>query len=98
MSGAGFFWLVVGLVVVGTFVAGIVQASKEVKIMKSGTDEERAALTAKKAAREAKQETQQHGTARKQLVCPHCQERGHVLCKPIRNKKGISGGKAPERS
>ena len=94
MSGAGAFWLVVGLLVVGTFVGLFIQASREAKIMSTGTQEERAVVIAKQAARESKQQALQHGTARPQIVCPHCQERGHVLCKSIKNKKGISGGKA----
>jgi hypothetical protein len=31
---------------------------------------------------------------RSQIVCPHCQVRGHVHCKTVKAKKGISGGKA----
>lgn len=30
----------------------------------------------------------------KQLVCPHCQTRGHVTVRIVSRKKGISGGKA----
>ena len=29
-----------------------------------------------------------------QLLCPHCQTRGHVRTTRVRVKKGISGGKA----
>ena len=28
------------------------------------------------------------------IVCPHCQERGHVKTMQIQVKRGISGGKA----
>jgi hypothetical protein len=73
--------------------------------MASGTDAERAALAAKKeraaaalaanrTAAMAKSERAVHGTLRSQVICPHCQERGKVMCKSITNKKGISGGKA----
>lgn len=37
---------------------------------------------AEKAARDA------------QLVCPHCQVRGRVVSRPLRVKRGVSGGKA----
>jgi hypothetical protein len=109
MSGAGIFWLIVGLIVVGVIIAaivqGIVQSKEEARILATGTDAERAALAAKKERAAAAQaaaaksrawnlETQAHGTLRSQLVCPHCQERGNVMCKSITNKKGISGGKA----
>lgn len=29
-----------------------------------------------------------------QIVCPHCQQKGHVTTKLFKMKKGISGGKA----
>jgi hypothetical protein len=29
-----------------------------------------------------------------QIVCPHCQVRGHVTTRQVRAKKGVSGGKA----
>lgn len=31
---------------------------------------------------------------RSQIVCPHCQVRGHVHCETVKSKQGISGGKA----
>jgi hypothetical protein len=34
------------------------------------------------------------GTRRPEMVCPHCQTRGRVTTQSIRQKKGISGGKA----
>ena len=38
--------------------------------------------------------TMAHGVLRPQMICPHCQQSGKVHCKPVTNKKGISGGKA----
>lgn len=29
-----------------------------------------------------------------ELICPHCQTRGSVYTKEVKQKKGISGGKA----
>jgi hypothetical protein len=29
-----------------------------------------------------------------QIICPQCQQRGHVTTRSVRQKKGISGGKA----
>ncbi len=34
------------------------------------------------------------GGERPTMVCPHCQERGHVRTKAVTKKAGISGGKA----
>ncbi|UCV22860.1 hypothetical protein [Ferribacterium limneticum] len=35
-----------------------------------------------------------YGTPQPAFVCPHCQEKGKVLTKPIKKKAGISGAKA----
>jgi transcription elongation factor Elf1 len=35
-----------------------------------------------------------HGPLRPQMVCPHCQTPGTVRTMMIKQKKGISGGKA----
>lgn len=35
-----------------------------------------------------------HGEINAQLVCPHCQTKGGVHTKLVKQKKGISGGKA----
>lgn len=99
MSGAGAFWLIFGLCVVGFFVAAGVQGMKEAKVMETGTDAEKAALIAKRAAFEESRTRKAgsaaaYGVLRSQIVCQQCQERGHVRCKTIKNKKGISGGKA----
>jgi hypothetical protein len=34
------------------------------------------------------------GTRRPEMVCPHCQVGGQVTTRGVRQKKGISGGKA----
>ena len=34
------------------------------------------------------------GPINSNLFCPHCQTKGHVRTKPIKQKKGVSGGKA----
>ena len=94
MSTAGFFWLLVGLAVVAFIGSAIRQGMKEAKIESSGTDAERAALAAKRARAAETKVKLDHGDLRPQLICPHCQERGSVRCKAVKNKKGISGGKA----
>lgn len=35
-----------------------------------------------------------YGKLNDKLVCPHCQQKGHVRTKSITKSKGISGGKA----
>jgi len=35
-----------------------------------------------------------YGPINPQLVCPHCQTRGQVHAKAVKQKKGISGAKA----
>lgn len=94
MSGAGAFWLIVALCIIGVIVAGVVQRNKNMKIMSTGTEAERAALTAKMAKFAQVTAARKYGAVRLQIVCPHCQERGHVRCKAITSKKGVSGGKA----
>lgn len=34
------------------------------------------------------------GPIRPQVICPHCQVKGHVRGKAVTDKKGVSGGKA----
>lgn len=94
MSGAGVFWLIVGLAVVAAIIASIAQSNKEAEIMRTGSEAEKAALLAKRARSAANRESLAHGAIRAQMVCPHCQVRGQVRCKAVKNKKGISGGKA----
>ena len=43
---------------------------------------------------EDEKRTRSYGAINPALVCPHCQEKGHVRTKAIDQKKGISGGKA----
>lgn len=94
MSAGGKVWLVIGLVVVVMVIFAVVKARREAQIMASGTDEQRAALRARRAQNEINRAVLMHGDLRSQVVCPHCMERGRVRCKEIKNKKGISGGKA----
>jgi hypothetical protein len=35
-----------------------------------------------------------HGQVNRELVCPHCQNKGKVHTKTVAAKKGLSGGKA----
>ncbi len=35
-----------------------------------------------------------HGVPRPKIICPHCGEPGSVHCQTIKQKAGISGGKA----
>jgi len=79
--------LTIGLCVAALFVAAIVKASADAKVMTTGTDAQKAALIERNAKLA-------HGELRSQMICPHCQERGKVRCKAVKNKKGISGGKA----
>lgn len=39
-------------------------------------------------------EIARYGAPQPAFVCPHCQEKGKVLTKPIKKKAGISGAKA----
>ena len=34
-----------------------------------------------------------YGKINAALICPHCQTKGQVRTKPVKRKKGISGGK-----
>ena len=35
-----------------------------------------------------------YGSIKKEMICPHCQTKGKIRTKNIKQKKGISGGKA----
>lgn len=35
-----------------------------------------------------------YGTPQPAFICPHCQQKGRVLTKPIKKKAGLSGAKA----
>ena len=94
MSGAGVFWLIVGIGVLAWITFSLMRASNESKVIATGTDDERAAVHLKQEARAARAESRLHGALNPQIVCPHCQERGNVRCQAVKNKKGISGGKA----
>jgi hypothetical protein len=87
MSGAGAFWLTIGLCVVGFFVVAIIKGVSDANTMSTGTPQQKADLVERNA-------NWAHGELRSQVVCPHCQERGQVRHKAVTNKKGISGGKA----
>ncbi|HEY5041386.1 MAG TPA: hypothetical protein VIK53_05230 [Verrucomicrobiae bacterium] len=39
-------------------------------------------------------ESMMFGNPSPEIICPHCQTRGNVRTKPVRRKKGVSGGKA----
>jgi hypothetical protein len=43
---------------------------------------------------EDEQRARTYGPINPALLCPHCQEKGHVRTQAIDQKKGISGGKA----
>ena len=53
---------------------------------------EQRAMNAK--AWEESYQTSRWGSLNSPLVCPHCQERGHVRTMKVELKKGISGAKA----
>ena len=75
----------------GALAAGItflvVQAKKDAETMRYGTPKAKAALI-------ERNHTFTYGKLYPEMVCPHCQVKGKVRCQPVKNKKGISGGKA----
>lgn len=46
------------------------------------------------AEREAYLLANEHGEINPAMVCPHCQEKGHIRTKLVDRAKGVSGGKA----
>lgn len=78
MSQGGVFWLIVGLGIVAWVIFAIVRASNEAKVLRTGTDAERAAVVAKQGKRAATAASRQHGAVRPQIVCPHCHNRGSL--------------------
>lgn len=48
-----------------------------------------ALIIAKSYSEEKRREGASHN-----MICPHCQEKGTVSLRPVRVKRGISGGKA----
>ena len=81
------FWVIAGLIFGGLLIFGLVQAAKDAETMRTGTPEQKAAVV-------EQNNIIKHGPPRPVMVCPHCQEKGNVYCKAVKNKKGISGGKA----
>ena len=85
----------------GIFVVGIIvmiSASNEADRVQRMTPAERDAyLDQKRRAAtqaQAKLRDAQHGPLNMQMVCPHCHKKGSVRTKNVKQKKGISGGKA----
>ena len=46
------------------------------------------------AALEAADQQAKYGTKSPKMVCPHCDKAGKIFTKQVKQKKGVSGGKA----
>jgi len=59
------------------------------------TPEQRKAARVERARRANRDRIQQqYGYLKLEVICPHCQTKGHVRTKPVARKRGISGAKA----
>jgi DNA-directed RNA polymerase subunit M/transcription elongation factor TFIIS len=86
----GFGTLVV-IVLVAVVVLAIVAAAAENKRVAAMSPAERQRYVENKQASVL---ALQHGQINPALICPHCQEKGRIRTKPVKRKKGVSGGKA----
>ena len=81
------FFIICGAVLAAGITFVVLQAKKDAKTMRYGTPKAKAALI-------ERNHTFTYGKLYPEMVCPHCQVKGKVRCQPVKNKKGISGGKA----
>jgi len=82
------FWtFVIGLIIFCVII-GAIQSSAETKKMSEMSAPQR------KQYQEVSHAAASHGPANAQLICPHCEERGKVHTKLVKQKKGVSGAKA----
>ena len=88
MSGAGAFWLTIGLFVVGFFVVAIIKGVSDANIMSTGTPQQKADLVERNAK-------WAHGELRSQVVCPHCQERGRSGTRRSRTRRASPAARPP---
>lgn len=84
LGGCEMFWFFVFLILGILLVAGLVQAANDNEKMSKMPPAQKAEFQA----------TQAHGPVNRQMICPHCQERGKVHTKKVTQRKGVSGGKA----
>jgi len=80
-----------------SFVVSAIIAVVLVALMFVGINAERSMTPEQREAARI-QATQQrnltlYGPLNQSMICPHCQTQGTVHTKPVRQKKGISGGK-----
>jgi hypothetical protein len=84
----------VAVIVVGALIAGMLENAKVAEM----APDERAAYLAQKNKRaeenRAKVQDLQNGQLNSAMICPHCQSKGTVRTKHVKQKKGISGTKA----
>lgn len=96
--GCSLFFITVSICLVGIVVAAYFNNKFEKEKVDAMTMEERSAYLEEKRRRQqasnATAVTLQHGPLSPQMVCPHCQVKGHIRTKAVTQKKGISGGKA----
>ena len=81
------FFIICGAVLAAGITFLVLQAKKDAETMRYGTPKAKAALI-------ERNHTFTYGKLYPEMVCPHCQVKGKVRCQPVKNKKGISGGKA----
>ncbi len=67
-----------------------------VVVSRSSSAKHRHQWAAQQVERQASQQAkgQDAETRQRKLLCPHCQETGHVTTRRVDRKKGVSGGKA----
>ncbi len=85
------FWSWVVLIVVGIIVLVVLVTVAEEKKVSKMSPEQRVRYRKEKKQAAAEFE---YGRRQREIVCPHCQTKGNVHTKSVKQKKGISGGKA----
>jgi hypothetical protein len=101
MDSCSIFFAVVVVAILAIGIAAWIGSMVEsAKLEKMAPDEREAYLETKRKAAQAVQAKMQdlkQGQVNAQMICPHCQSRGTVRTRRIKQKKGISGGKATAR-
>ncbi len=82
------------LVLIG--IAGIIIEHKEEqeKLASMSPEEQQAYLEEKQARLNDANRQIEYGKINSAMVCPHCQSIGKIRTKEVKQKKGVSGGKA----
>lgn len=98
MSSLGIFFVTVAVCLVVAIAIAWIASSVEQKKIAAMPEAEREEYLRQKRLESARQSAAAtdalYGRVNTMMVCPHCQSKGSVRTKTVKQKKGVSGGKA----